>query len=103
MTSGHCEMARVSVGFSRVCAQGIGETHCFSQIDFTVFWEQDRKGRLLCEGASGVVLALEGGDLPLVDVVRVPPAKRNVKRSVRGRREGGNVVFVLTACLSRVL
>lgn len=59
-------------------------THCFFQVDFAVFWKQDGKSRFLCKGASSVVLALEGGNLPFIDIVRVPPANKMLELKNRG-------------------
>lgn len=51
----------------------LGMTHCFLEVDFSVLWEEDREAGFFSEGASDIVLALEGGNLPLVNVLRVPP------------------------------
>lgn len=59
-------------------------THCFFQVDFAVLREQNRKSRFLCEGASSIVLTLEGRNLPLVDIVRIPPANEMLDLRKRG-------------------
>lgn len=73
MTRGHYE---IMLSVTRSEMETTTTTHGFSQVDFAVLREQNGKSRFLCKGASSIVFALEGGDLPLVNIVRVPPANK---------------------------
>lgn len=76
-------------------------THCFLQVDFSIFWEEDCEGGFFGKCASDIILALESRNLPLVDVVRIPPVVFSFNISDPMQRLSQSLK--LTACPSRVL
>jgi hypothetical protein len=68
------------------CQGGRYDLPACAEVLFTILGKQGRETRLLCEGASSIILGLERVDLPFVDVVRVPRFLGVVCRRHRGKR-----------------